>query len=121
MIADGKTIYAFVTKGSKFPQCNTFSDKSCDVKCKVSRNKIHRLNNEYKYKYTFKPVDNLNSISLGGSRRAVSTGRIYKGNDCEWIDLNKVRYVFQKSPFEIKRLQYIVIIEIHFQKYLGQY
>merc|ERR1712029_1311537 len=67
LIAGSRTIYAFVTKGEKFPSCTTFSDKTCEVKCK--------------------PVPNLDSISLGGSRK--SAGRVYTGNDCEWIDLNK--------------------------------
>ena len=35
LIADSKTIYAFVAKGEKFPTCSSFTDKTCDVQCKV--------------------------------------------------------------------------------------
>ena len=35
LLADGKIIYAFVANGQKFSNCNTFIDKTCDVKCKV--------------------------------------------------------------------------------------
>ena len=37
LIADSRTIYAFVTKGEKFPTCDPsiLSDKTCDVQCKV--------------------------------------------------------------------------------------
>ena len=36
LIADSRTIYAFVAKGEKFPTCSTFFDETCDVKCKVN-------------------------------------------------------------------------------------
>ena len=39
----------------------------------------------------FQGVENLDNISLGGSRKKVPTGRFYTGKDCEWIDLNKVK------------------------------
>ena len=73
LMADSKTIYAFAPRGEKFPTCNSFTDKSCDIKCK--------------------PVEGLSSVSLAQSRTrsvAVRSGRVYTGNDCEWIDLNKV-------------------------------
>ena len=35
LIVDGKTVYAFVKKGEKFAACSSFSDRTCDVKCKV--------------------------------------------------------------------------------------
>ena len=42
-MADSKTIYAFVTKGEKFPTCSTFSDKTCDVQCKVTLKQERKL------------------------------------------------------------------------------
>ena len=39
----------------------------------------------------FQGVENLDSISLGGSKKKLQTGRFYTGKDCEWIDLNKVK------------------------------
>ena len=73
-MADTKTIYAFAPRGEKFPTCKNFTDKSCDIKCK--------------------PVEGLSLVSLAQSRKrsvAVESSRIfYTGNDCEWIDLNKV-------------------------------
>ena len=78
-MADNKTIYAFAPRGEKFPTCKNFTDKSCDIKCK--------------------PVDGLSNVSLAQSRTrslTVESGRVYTGNDCEWIDLNKVvLYIFQ--------------------------
>ena len=38
LIADSRTIYAFAQKGQKFPTCTSFSDKTCDVLCKVRTN-----------------------------------------------------------------------------------
>ena len=38
LIADSRTIYAFAQKGQKFPTCTSFSDKTCDVQCKVNMN-----------------------------------------------------------------------------------
>ena len=73
LMADSKTIYAFAPRGEKFPTCNSFTDKSCYIKCK--------------------PVEGLSSVSLAQSRKrsvSVRSGRVYTGNDCEWIDLNKV-------------------------------
>ena len=73
LMADSKTIYAFAPRGEKFPTCNSFTDKSCVIKCK--------------------PVEGLSSVSLAQSRKrsvSVRSGRVYTGNDCEWIDLNKV-------------------------------
>ena len=73
LMVDSKTIYAFAPKGEKFPTCKSFTDRSCDIKCKA--------------------VDGLSSIPLGQSRKRsvnVRSGRAYTGNDCEWIDLNKV-------------------------------
>ena len=79
LMADSKTIYAFAPWGEKFPTCKNFTDKTCDIKCK--------------------PVEGLSSVSLAQSRtRSVSvrSGRVYTGNDCEWIDLNEViLYLFQ--------------------------
>ena len=79
LMADSKTIYAFAPWGEKFPTCKNFTDKSCDIKCK--------------------PVDGLSNVSLAQSRTrsvTVESGRVYTGNDCEWIDLNKVvLYIFQ--------------------------
>ena len=80
LMADSKTIYAFAPWGEKFPTCKNFTDKTCDIKCK--------------------PVEGLSSVSLDQSRsRSVtveSGSRVYTGNDCEWIDLNKVvLYLFQ--------------------------
>jgi len=70
LIADSRTIYAFAKRGVKFPTCDSFSDKTCDVLCKA--------------------VDGLASVSLSRSKSKKIKGRIYTGNDCEWIDLNKV-------------------------------
>ena len=79
LMADSKTIYAFAPRGEKFPTCNSFTDKSCHIKCKS--------------------VEGLSSVSLAQSRKrsvSVRSGRVYTGNDCEWIDLNKVvLYIFQ--------------------------
>ena len=79
LMADSKTIYAFAPRGEKFPTCNSFTDKSCYIKCK--------------------PVEGLSSVSLAQSRKrsvTVRSGRVYTGNDCEWIDLNEViLYLFQ--------------------------
>ena len=86
LIADSKTIYAFVTKGKKFPTCSTFSDKTCDIQCKVTLTTRKKIISDSR----FKEVANLNTISLGSSRKIVPSGRVYTGNDCEWIDLNKV-------------------------------
>ena len=81
LMADSKTIYAFAPWGEKFPTCKNFTDKSCDIKCK--------------------PVEGLSSVSLDQSRTRSVTAeshRDYTGNDCEWIDLNKVvLYIFQIS------------------------
>ena len=41
--------------------------------------------------FSIQAVDGLNTISLGSSRKIVPAGRVYTGNDCEWIDLNKVK------------------------------
>ena len=35
-------------------------------------------------------VDGLSSVSLSRSNSKTIKDRIYTGNDCEWIDLNKV-------------------------------
>ena len=73
LMADSKTIYAFAPRGEKFPTCNSYTDKTCDIKCK--------------------PVDGLSNVSLAQSLKGsvrVESGRVYTGNDCEWIDLNKV-------------------------------
>ena len=79
LIADSKTIYAFAPRGEKFPTCNSFTDKTCEIKCK--------------------PVEGLSSVSLAQSRKRsvdVRSDRVYTGNDCEWIDLNEViLYLFQ--------------------------
>ena len=81
LMADSKTIYAFAPWGEKFPTCKNFTDKTCDIKCK--------------------PVEGLSSVSLDQSLKGsvtVESRRVYTGNDCEWIDLNKVvLYIFQIS------------------------
>ena len=77
LMADSKTIYAFAPWGEKFPTCKNFTDKTCDIKCK--------------------PVEGLSSVSLAQSRKrsvSVRSGRVYTGNDCEWIDLNEVILYF---------------------------
>jgi len=73
LLASSKTIYAFVSSGTKFPQCTSFTDRTCDIQCKA--------------------VDGADSINLSGSRRKIvelRQGIVYTGNDCEWIDLNAV-------------------------------
>ena len=97
LIADSRTIYAFVTKGAKFPTCDpsSFSDKTCDVQCKVKMHLLH-ANKLVKLTFLIQTVENLNTISLGSSRKIITAGRVYTGNDCEWIDLNKVKGVQEK-------------------------
>ena len=81
LMADSKTIYAFAPRGEKFPTCQSFTDRTCDIKCKS--------------------VEGLSPVSLAQSRKrsvTVRSGRAYTGNDCEWIDLNKVEcYRFKKN------------------------
>ena len=40
LIADSRTIFAIAQKGQKFPTCTSFSDKTCDVQCKVNNKLI---------------------------------------------------------------------------------
>ena len=40
--------------------------------------------------YICQTVDGLSSVSLSRSNSKTIKDRIYTGNDCEWIDLNKV-------------------------------
>ena len=40
LIADNRAIYAFAKRGKKFPTCTSFSDKTCDVQCKVNNKLI---------------------------------------------------------------------------------
>ena len=40
--------------------------------------------------YISQAVDGLGSVSLSRSNSKNINGRVYTGNDCEWIDLNKV-------------------------------
>ena len=40
--------------------------------------------------YISQAVDGLGSVSLSRSNSKNVNGRVYTGNDCEWIDLNKV-------------------------------
>ena len=87
LIADSRTIYAFAQKGQKFPTCTTFSDKTCDVQCKVS---IYSQERDLKLILICQTVDGLSSVSLSRSNSKTIKDRIYTGNDCEWIDLNKV-------------------------------
>jgi len=74
LIADSKTIYAFVQAGGKkfATDCTSgYTDRTCEIQCKA--------------------VTGLDSISLSRSaRKEVPQGRIYNGGECEWIDLNKV-------------------------------
>ena len=90
MIADSRTIYAFVTKGEKFPACPATDDKTCDVQCKVKISTYFLHAKHFKLTFSNQAVDNLNTITLGSSRKIVPAGRVYTGKDCEWIDLNKV-------------------------------
>ena len=88
LIADSRTISAFVASGTKFPQCSTFTDRTCEVQCKV-RSSVLIIINDISNDQV---VDGLTSISLSGSRvKTVSQSRIYTGNNCEWIDMNKVK------------------------------
>jgi len=73
LIADSKTIYAFVQAGGKkfATDCTSgYTDRTCEIQCK--------------------PVPGLETISLRRSRRKEVRPNVYHGEACDWIDLNKV-------------------------------
>ena len=93
LIANDKTIYAFVTKGKKFPTCSAFEDKTCDISCKVMLPSVWQIF----LRKNLQAVDGLTSISLSGSKKKRATGRVYTGNSCEWININEVVFNIFKN------------------------
>ena len=90
LIADSKTIYAFVQGGGKkfATDCTSgYTDRTCEIQCKVQS-----ISQIFCFSFFLQAVIGLDSISLSGSaRKEVPQGRVYRGGECEWIDLNKVK------------------------------
>jgi len=66
-------LYGFRKIGESFFQCSNFTEKTCDLQCSVPDG------------------ETLKSVSLADSlKKTGQTPGPFTGNDCEWIDLNKV-------------------------------
>merc|ERR1719483_1538036 len=75
LILNGEAILGFVTNGKKFPNCTSYTDVTESVDCKVVSGLID--------------VD-LSSSSDSAAAARTASGRVYTGNDCEYIKIGSI-------------------------------